>query len=529
MAEPTLRSDVTQVAVAPAGPLAGPRALPARAAYALAAVAGLLYYLAFPGVGLWPLSFVALAPLVVALDGQTPRRALLIGGVTGFALNVGGFYWLFGMLRTFSGFPAPICAVFAVILWLYQGGRLALLGWLHARATARGWPRGPVFLLAFAATELLWPLLFPWYFGASALPAPAFTQVAEIGGPYLIGWVLVAPSVALAELWLARRGRGRASRWTVALGLAIPVLAGAWGAVRLRQIDARALASPPLHVGLAQGNMPLVQTRGDFDEGLRRHREMTEQLRRRGAELVVWSEATLARSLPEQGYQTALEHLFTRELKVPTIFGAVLYKRDQHGHAVAFNTALLANGAGAITGRYDKQYLLAFGEYLPFGDLLPVLYDWSPNSGHLSAGRSFDPLLVGDHRVTALICYEDILPSFVNAAVRHARPDLLVNLTNDAWFGDTTEPWEHLALAQLRSIEHRRYLVRATNSGVSAVVDPVGRLIAHGAVFQQDTVDAVVHWMSGDATVYETIGDAPWWLAAAAVAAMAFRRRSALT
>jgi apolipoprotein N-acyltransferase len=166
-----------------------------------------------------------------------------------------------------------------------------------------------------------------------------------------------------------------------------------------------------------------------------------------------------------------------------------------------------------VTGRYDKHYLLAFGEYLPFGETFPFLYDWSPNSGHLTPGKTEDPLLLAGHRVTALVCYEDILPGFVNGAVKHGAPEMLVNLTNDAWFGDTTEPWIHLALAKMRAIEHRSYLLRATNSGVSAVIDPVGRVVAHGGTFRPEAVDGVAHWMKHGTTGYEIWGDAPWWVA----------------
>ena len=113
----------------------------------------------------------------------------------------------------------------------------------------------------------------------------------------------------------------------------------------------------------------------------------------------------------------------------------------------------------------------------------------------------------------------------MNAAVRHGQPEMLVNLTNDAWFGDTTEPWIHLALAKFRAIEHRRYLLRATNSGVSAVVDPVGRVVAHGGTFRPETVEATAHWLSPTRTGYELWGDTPWWLASAAVVAMGFLSR----
>ena len=129
---------------------------------------------------------------------------------------------------------------------------------------------------------------------------------------------------------------------------------------------------------------------------------------------------------------------------------------------------------------------------------------------------------------SVLICYEDILPGFTNRAVAHANPELLVNMTNDAWFGDTTEPWEHLALAKYRAIEHRRFLVRSTNSGVSAIIDPVGGIV-EGTLskpFNDEAHEGVVRWLRGG-TVYETLGDGPWYLVSLGVVICAFRRRKA--
>lgn len=501
------------------------RPLAPRVAYALAVLSGLLYFLGFAGTDIWPLSLVALAPMAVALDGQTPKRALLVGAIAGFTMNMTGFYWLLGMLKTFSGFPTPVCLLFMALLCAYQGGRIAWFGWLYGRATGRGWPKTLVFLLAFAASELTFPLLFPWYFSASVHQVPALTQLAELGGPYLVGLVLAAPSLALAELALARL-RGRTwNRRLVASGLAVPALAAIFGYVRLRQIDGRALASEPLHVGLVQPDQPLMPTRDVRAESLRHHLAMTEELRAKGVDLVVWSEAALLMNVPEEDYDNYLQRIVTRRLHIPTIIGTVL-TRHARPRSMAFNTALAADTTGHVTSRYDKHYLLAFGEYLPFGDTFPILYDWSPNSGNLHPGKSVAPLTLGGHRFTTLICYEDILPGFVNDAVREGDPDLLVNMTNDAWFGDTTEPWIHLALAQMRAVEHRRYLVRATNSGVSAIIDPVGRVIAHGGTFRRETIDGIVHMMRGK-TGYEVWGDIPWWIATVVVVGMAFvpRRR----
>jgi apolipoprotein N-acyltransferase len=490
--------------------------LAARPAYALATLSGIVYFLGFPGTSLWPLSFVALVPLLVALPGQTPRRAAGLGLVQGLVLSLTGFYWLFGMLQRFSGFPAPLCAILMVALCAYQGGRVALTAWLHARAAQRGWPSAPAFALAFVAGELVYPLLFPWYFGASVHNAPALLQTADLGGPYLVGLVLVAPNLAIAELLRARLDRRALARRLVAVGLAIPAIAALYGAVRLRRIDAAIAAAPSIKIGIAQGNQPL---KGRVS-ALPTHFELTRRLREQGAELVLWSEGADTHTYPEERYQELAQSEITRRLGVPSIIGTGISRRTATPRRTYFNTALLSDAEGTIVGRYDKQILLAFGEYLPLGATFPILYRWSPHSGRFSPGTSLDPLILGEHRVSVIICYEDILPAFVNRMVRHADPDLIVNLTNDAWFGDTTEPLEHLALAQLRAVEHRRYLIRATNSGLSAIVDAAGRVVLRGGQFREEALLGEARFLR-QRTGYELLGDTPWYACTLAIALMA--------
>jgi apolipoprotein N-acyltransferase len=235
------------------------------------------------------------------------------------------------------------------------------------------------------------------------------------------------------------------------------------------------------------------------------------------------------RAVRDETYRQELRAGVARRIGVPAIFGAVVVKLvPDDRRYVLYNTAVASDSDGTLTGRYDKQYLLTFGEYLPFGETFPVLYKWSPNSGHFTPGTSLDPLTLdvggARHAISALVCYEDVLPRFTNDAVRHADPDLLVNMTNDAWFGDTAEPWEHLALAKFRAIEHRRFFVRGTNSGVSAVIDPVGRVLAKSGTFREEAITAKIHWMRSH-TVYEMVGDWPWLLVSIATVVGAFRRR----
>ena len=196
------------------------------------------------------------------------------------------------------------------------------------------------------------------------------------------------------------------------------------------------------------------------------------------------------------------------------------------GERRGLNRVLLVDEHGEVTGTYDKVNLLAFGEYLPLSEWLPWLRSLAPNSGRVHRGRRVDPLPLRGWRISALVCYEDILPGFVRRVVREGSPHLLVNLTNDAWFGDTQEPWIHLALSKLRAVEQRRYLVRATNTGVSAVIDPLGRVVAQSDAFTQQSLDAEVAMLEGR-TLYQALGDWPGWLAALAILWLAFLRRAA--
>ncbi len=511
-------------------PPLGTLPLPAPLAYGGAVVSGLLYWLAFAGMDVWPLAFVALVPLLLAIHRQTPRRALALGTLAGLTMNVCGFSWLLGMLKEFSGFPLPLCILFMLIVCAYQGGRIGLLGWLYARATARQWPAPGVFLAAFATSELIYPLLFPWYYAATVHQIPLLTQTAELGGPILVGVVLAGANLAIAEPLLARVERRSPTRNVMVGGAVALAVAMAFGAWRIHGTDARVASLPEVHVGMVQANMGLSEKRHDPNDGLMRHLRATKTLRDQGVDFVVWSETSAMRPMLVDDFRRTVPMEIGRQLGVPALFGAVLVKPDPDPRRryVFYNSALSTDVHGVVNGRYDKEFLLAFGEYIPFGDSFPALYGASPNSGRFSSGTDLTPLTIdtGDakHTIAMLICYEDILPTFTNKLVAATSPELLVNMTNDAWFGNSSEPWEHLALAQLRAVEHRRFLVRSTNSGVSAIIDPVGRVVQHTTPFEELATRGSVRWMTGR-TVYEVIGDAIFWLLAAAVVAASFVKR----
>jgi len=496
--------------------------------YLLAVLSGTLYFLGFAGFGIWPLAYIALVPLLWALDPLhdneplTRRQILSIGFVFGLTWNVGGFYWIASTLRSFSGFSYVWCLLITLILCAYQGCTMVLFAGLFRLARRLGASNLLAAPAAFCVSEWTYPELFKHYFGSSLHNTPLAIQVADIGGPLLVTALLVAANVGIYTLSLTHRNR-QFDRRTTAIVASLWAATLAYGAYRMHEVDERAAAAPKITVGLVQTNMGLTAKRDDPREGLRRHIDQSLALQARTKiDLLVWPESAFGWFLPAH-VKNVRDIVFQGAIDTPTLFGG-LAQRERDGKILPFNTAFMTDGDGSIVGTYDKTYLLAFGEYMPLGDTFPVLYQISPNSGRFAPGDHVQPVPFGPYRIGVLICYEDILPSFVARSVQVGNPHLLVNITNDAWFGDTHAPWEHLAIAKLRAVEHHRALVRSTNSGVSTVIDPAGRTLALSGVFTRENLSAEVPMMQGS-SLYVTLGNFPGYLALLALLGLGLRAR----
>ncbi len=493
------------------------------AVYALAALSGVLYVLAFPGIGLWPLAFVALVPVLWLLDARPlrGRQALGAGLCFGAVTQLLGFRWLLPTLRAFSALPPVPCALIFVLICLLHAGQQALFVGLLWRAKRAG--LSPLWLAPFcqAALELVYPQLFPNYFAASLHPVPLLAQHAELGGPILLSAWLVALNAALCS---ALRGRGARLPALATFAVLLGAAAG-YGALRVHALQAVIERAPKLRVGIVQANMGTRQKLADRAEGRRRYLEQSRRLERAAQrpELLVWPETAVKYLLPE-GTKNASQVL--GPLTTPVLFGG-LGHRVEHGKARLYNSAFLTDAAGHVLGREDKMHLIPFAEFIPLGDRIPRLYDLLPNSGEFTPGAGPRALPFRGRRIAALICYEDVLPGFVREVVRATQPNLLVNLSNDAWFGPSAEPPIHLALGALRAIEHRLYFVRASNSGISAFVDPMGRVIARTNLFVRANLVGEVAWLPGG-TLYDSLGDWPGYLGLLVIG-LALLRRSPRT
>jgi apolipoprotein N-acyltransferase len=263
-------------------------------------------------------------------------------------------------------------------------------------------------------------------------------------------------------------------------------------------------------------------------EGTRRFKQMTDEaMQIPGVGLVLWPESALNQPVP----MTAnLNGYVASDIKVPMIIGALRTELSQ-GRRNYWNSALSIEPGGRISAYYDKVKLLVFGEYVPFAKVLgPVYQKLVPYAPIGLFGEVFSPLPVGPYRLSPDICYEDILPRHIRDLMgpidgNGLRPHAMVNLTNDSWYGPV-EPRIHLALATFRAIEHRRWLVRSTATGISAFIDAAGRLVKTSHFEQAETLVADVPMIQGGATVYGIIGDALGWLALAACAAGLVRKRA---
>jgi len=492
-----------------------------------AACGGALYFLGYVGFGFWPLLAVFLAPLWWSLESApSVGAATARGAVFGLVAYAGGHLWLFRLVPVFLEGDTP----FGALLWTGYGSvfaaGFAAYGALFHAVRRRGVGLATAAAPGWLLVEWLQPNLFPVHAGDGWVDLVPLAQAAALGGPLLLtAWVLAA-NLAVFETARVAAGVRPTRRATIGVCVAVLVAAALAGQARVAAVEARVARAEPLRVGLVQANLGLLAKRRDADASHRQHLAQTHALLAEGPlDLVVWPETAYARAL--QGPLPVAGHLVRRGFDAALLFGGTITEATDHG-PVQTNAAMLVGPDGMIRDAYRKNLLIPVAEHLPLADRVPWIAARLPHAQRFRAAERVPALTLGEHRISVPICYEAVRPEFVRRMVVEARPQLLVTLANDAWFGDSQEPRLHLALARLRAIEHRRFLVRSTNSGISALVDPAGRVLSRTRVLSRENLRGTVAWLDGE-TPYDRLGDWPGpaaavWLAAGLVLA---RRRAA--
>lgn len=474
-------------------------------------------FLGYAGFDQFYLEWICLVPVLWAIRDQRPGRAFWIGWLAGIATNCGGFYWAIQMFQQFAGAPWPLAVLGLLLLAAANGVVFAAWAWgtrLITRDT--GWSVAWVSPVVWTALEKFWPELFPNYLGASQYQLSIVTQIADLTGILGVTFLVVYLNSTLFAI-LEQRGRNRRLAVRLVAVLAA-VLASVliYGQIRIRSVDQQAAAADKLAIGLIQANRGAEDKRLYPESLLSDHREMTRRLAANNhPDLIVWPESVLSvRMMSRDGSLPSGE---LGDAHTPTLFGAVLHIGQDSADRY-YNSALLADDSGRIMGTYDKMALVPLGEYIPFGETFPALYTLAPSVGRFRPGESLEPLPFGKYLLSVNICYEDIIPGQIRSLMRGGLdrriPDVMINLSNDSWYGKSTEPMEHLALASFRSIEHRRSLVRSTNTGISAFVDPVGRIVTRSGIWTREALVDRVAIMKQGPTVYALLGDWIGWVCA---------------
>lgn len=491
----------------------------------LAGLLGPLVALGQAPWGLWPLTVLALAGVaLLVVRAPTARRAALrawAAAATQFALAL---HWLvepFLVDVAATGWMAP----FAVAL---MAGGLALFwgaaGWAAHRLAQGHAARLAVFLLAMLAAESLRGWLFtgfPWaMLGHVWIGTPA-DQIAALGGALGLSALTLGSAVALAGA--AQRGATVRGGALLALGLAVPGLAWGWGSVRLAQPEPPA---PGVMLRLVQANVPQADKwHPDLIEAFfLRHLDLSAAPSATPPDLVIWSETAAPFFLDRPGDGLAMA---TDAAGVPLVMGVQRRERGLDGIVRYFNSLAVLDALGTVTAVYDKHHLVPFGEYIPLIGAFAERQGWGGLAARMLSGYTPGPgpalLDLGAAGIALpLICYEAVFPRNLRSATR---PDWILQSTNDAWFGSYSGPYQHLAQARLRAIETGLPLVRAANTGVSAVIDARGRLTASLGLDQTGALDAPLPG-ARPATPYARTGDTPWHgLLALALVGLTLRRR----
>jgi apolipoprotein N-acyltransferase len=463
----------------------------------LSALAGLALPLAFAPLSAYPLALVSTALFFFLIDGQRPGLAARCGFAFGFAAFLAGTYWLYISVHHFGKAPLYVALPVMFSLIAVMAAWYALLAWLSAR-----WLGGSAVLRWLVSWPAAWVVVewlrgwvasgFPWLsLGYSQLES-SLAGFAPLGGVYAVSW---AVALVAGSLLVVLRERGR-TRW---LGLVVAL--SVWlGGSSLRGVQWTQPEGEPGPVLLVQGNVAqdvkwLPEQR---QPTLDLYRELTTE--NLDTELVIWPEAALPSLVSDE--KEYLSEVWTR---VQDSGGAlVLGVLRLEGRGWDVRNSLLALGEEA--GFYDKRHLVPFGEYFPVPEFVR---NWlrlmSLPYSDIEPGPEEQPVLpAGRFRIGPSICYEDAFGSEQRVFLPEA--NLLVNISNDGWFGDSIAPHQHLQIARMRALESGRYLIRSTNTGISAVVDTRGRVIARSPQFQVATLRASVQPFTG-ATPYVRAGN----------------------
>jgi apolipoprotein N-acyltransferase len=487
----------------------------------LSACSGLLLTAAFPAVGWSYTAWIALVFLLWAVRDLSVKQSFAAGFAAGLVHYLTLLYWLVHTMHTYGYLPiwlsALVLCLLAVYLALYPAVFAALVVWLRP---------GPIWALILFPS--LWVCLefarnylltgFPWgLIGYSQYRHLSLIQMADIFGVYGVSFLIVlANAVVFFGLVYAKKALWRNAlvsgpKVLASFGILAAVLSAVliYGGLRMDAVDEVIAGSETEMVAVVQGNVSQSEKwdaafcHSTIDTYLKLSGDMAEA----GADLIIWPETAAPFYFRYDKPMTAKVVSGIKNIGVPFIVGAPTVTLEDESVRY-YNSAYMIAPDGAIEGRYDKAHLVPFGEYVPLKRLLFFIGPMVAQVGEFGAGPMGHTLTWDDVAIGVQICYEAIFPELAVATVRN-RAALLVNITNDAWFGFTSAPYQHFSMAVFRAVENRRSLARAANTGISGFIDPVGRILVQTPLFEEAAIVRPVPVIETLETVYTRYGALP--------------------
>lgn len=450
----------------------------------LALLSGLALYFASPGAGGWAgLAWAGLVPLLLTLRHTSPRRATLLGFVCGLAFYLPLLAWIITVLATYGQVHPAVAATALLLLASYMALSLALFArWVNAAPARHRLWFAPSLWVGLDVVRGWLFTGFPWQdLGYSQYTLLPVIQIADLAGHHGVTFAIVLANTLLALCFEGQtrpKESDRPGRSALAIAALVLLFVVGYGLLRGKTVSELMQRSPTLPVAVVQGNVPQDQKWDPaYQEAtVREYLALSEEaLSRQPESLVIWPETALPFYPLENPLFLDLTGL-TRPHRVCLFTGAPHREPDpEHGGLRYFNSSFLIAPDGRVVGQYHKQHLVPFGEYIPLRKLLPFFAPIVETLGDFSPGESRAPLACGPARLGVLICFESIFPELARQSTASGA-NLLVTITNDAWFGRSTAPWQHLSMAALRAVENRRTLARAANTGVSCFILPNGAI-----------------------------------------------------
>ncbi len=445
-----------------------------------------------------------------ALRDAKPWEGFKTGFLTGMIAHLGILYWIsyvvvqYGYLPVYMGIMAML--LLAAYLSLYTA--CFAMGVVFLRR------RGGAF---FLSAPLLWTILefarshlftgFPWEnLAYSQYLYGNIIQIADLTGIYGISFAIVMVNAVLYNVLAAQFRSGRYPAAEIATACVILVVIYGYGHFRTAEIHESLKKASTVGVALVQGNIDQnIKWDARYQsETLDIYRTLSLRAIPAQGGLIVWPETAAPFYFEQPGPLRAVVVDVVQASGRPLLFGSPRYE-EGNGMVSFMNSAYLLRSDGAVAGRYDKVHLVPYGEYVPLRQFLPFIGKLVAGVGDFRPGTGFNPIESDGRRFGVLICYEGIFPESARE-YKQKGADLLVNITNDAWFGKTSAPFQHLSMTVFRAVENRLYLVRAANTGISAIIDPTGKILSQTGLFERTVLKGEVKYID-EKTFYAAYGD----------------------